>query len=200
MSSCYDFLPFRSSDRDQYRNSRTGITVPTGFADWSESKKQSFVHQQRLNRRDQSLLGRDCPRRKRQQETLDGVEDAPDGQGQVWVDGEERVYQCLIPPPGVGYRNSANFDDKHGDGCGPQKPEVVTVDRIWQGPQAVFVRDSRNMKWLPLTDPRGSRTILQLIGKKEDADMIQFAGQLNQGEVKSPKKSGWFSKTPAESP
>ena len=61
----------------------------------------------------------------------------------------ERVYQCLIGQPGVGYRYSPSFADKvletpqleadwmrqDLDGGGPVSPEVVIVDAICQGMQ-----------------------------------------------------------------
>eukprot|EP00656_Telonema_subtile_P000640 TRINITY_DN10292_c0_g2_i2.p1 TRINITY_DN10292_c0_g2~~TRINITY_DN10292_c0_g2_i2.p1 ORF type:complete len:278 (-),score=58.62 TRINITY_DN10292_c0_g2_i2:18-851(-) len=173
-----------------YRNMRTGEVVPTGFSNWSKDQQASHVAAVRAKRRDQSLLGLDCSRRKTDKEKLDGVEDAEDGIGQVWTDGDERIYLCMINHPGVGYRNSPKFDDKAPGSSGPQNPQVISADRIAQGPQAVFVRDSTQMLWLPLTDPSGTKQCFQLIGRKEDPDMLVYADSLNQGKPKI--ESPWF--------
>eukprot|EP00656_Telonema_subtile_P030603 TRINITY_DN33582_c0_g1_i1.p1 TRINITY_DN33582_c0_g1~~TRINITY_DN33582_c0_g1_i1.p1 ORF type:complete len:261 (+),score=53.02 TRINITY_DN33582_c0_g1_i1:319-1101(+) len=103
----------------------------------------------------------------------------------------EKVYQCLIPEPGVGYRNTPAFGDKNVDGTGPQAPQVVIVDCICQGPRALFVRDSRNGLWLPLTSPGGAKVCFKLVGNLKDVDLTQY--QVSGGKVKTKKAQGaWF--------
>lgn len=103
----------------------------------------------------------------------------------------EKVYQCLIPAPGVGYRNTPVFADKNQDGTGPQEPQVVIADCICQGPGAVFVRDARNGLWLPLTSPGGVKKCFHIVGNKKDVDLTKF--QLCEGKVKTAKPQGaWF--------
>merc|ERR1711959_785600 len=37
----------------------------------------------------------------------------------------KRIYQCEIPPPGVGYRNTPSFADKNNAGTGPESPQCI---------------------------------------------------------------------------
>jgi len=93
------------------------------------------------------------------------------GEGWQGFEFGERVYQCLIGQPGVGYRYSPSFADKDLDGGGPVSPEVVIVDAICQGNSAVFVRSTSGRGWLPLTDPSGNVKCFAHLGKAEDVDL-----------------------------
>eukprot|EP00658_Telonema_sp_P-2_P038870 TRINITY_DN2780_c0_g1_i1.p1 TRINITY_DN2780_c0_g1~~TRINITY_DN2780_c0_g1_i1.p1 ORF type:complete len:242 (+),score=81.97 TRINITY_DN2780_c0_g1_i1:126-851(+) len=114
-------------------------------------------------------------------------------------DFDRRYYQCLIPAPGVGYRNSPSFKDKDPDGCGPQAPQHIIADAIAQGNKAVFVRDHRNKKWLPLTNPSGETVCLAHVGKEGDEavealnpEHLAIGRNKLEGKKKGPQ-DGWFS-------
>jgi len=103
------------------------------------------------------------------------------GEGWQGFEFGERVYQCLIGQPGVGYRYSPSFADKDLDGGGPVSPEVVIVDAICQGNSAVFVRSTSGRGWLPLTDPSGNVKCFAHLGKAEDVDLAAQGLVLTKG-------------------
>jgi len=112
-------------------------------------------------------------------------------------DFEERVYECLINSPGVGYRNSPKFGDKNKDGTGPVAPQCIVANAICQGKSAVFVRDKRNGLWLPLSSPDG-QPLFKHHDRCDFLDMSQYAGILNSGkdklvDMRSQQQDLWFS-------
>eukprot|EP00656_Telonema_subtile_P016157 TRINITY_DN18523_c0_g1_i1.p1 TRINITY_DN18523_c0_g1~~TRINITY_DN18523_c0_g1_i1.p1 ORF type:complete len:201 (-),score=50.11 TRINITY_DN18523_c0_g1_i1:253-855(-) len=113
-----------------------------------------------------------------------------------------RVYQCVIPNPGVGYRVTPKFGDKRKDGCGPQAPQVIIADAVCQGPSAIFVREAASEDgtegrgWLPLTNPAGDKVCFQHLGTeaelKENGKLAEC--DIAQGKVKVKKaQDAWFS-------
>jgi hypothetical protein len=107
----------------------------------------------------------------------------------------KRVFQCMIPHPGVGYRNTPSFPDKVPDGTGPEAPQCIVADAMVQGPKAVFVRCVTGRGWLPLTDPNGSRICFKHLGETDDVDLSKHGLELADGSVKfsSPKKKvDWY--------
>lgn len=93
-----------------------------------------------------------------------------------------QVYQCIVKPPGVGFRNSPRFDDKNPDGRGPEAPQIVIADGIEQGPSGVFVKCSTGRGWLPLASPDGSVKCFTHLGLTSDVDLSKY--QLNDGSDK----------------
>merc|ERR1711865_994379 len=108
----------------------------------------------------------------------------------VEFDFGRRYYQCKIGAPGVGYRNTPSFKDKNADGTGPQAPQYIIADAVCQGPRAVFVRDSRNGLWVPLTDPTGKTVCFSHLGKE---GQVAVDPKLQcVGKVKTKAKGAWF--------
>merc|ERR1712224_498739 len=96
----------------------------------------------------------------------------------------KRYYQCMIPPPGVGYRNTPSFADKNPNGTGPEGPQVIEADAIVQGPAACFVRCTSGRGWLPLTDPTGNKQCFKHLGKTSDINLSAMGYKLNKGNDK----------------
>jgi len=64
------------------------------------------------------------------------------------------VYECKVPAPGIGYRNSADMADKNPDGRGPIAGQCIRVDGVEQSADGVtFLRCFSGQGWLPLTSP-----------------------------------------------
>ena len=100
-----------------------------------------------------------------------------------------RVYQCEIPAPGLGYRNSPSFPDKvPGDGAGPQMPQVIIADAIVQGPKAAFVRCCSGRGWLPLTDPNGKRICLRHLDMENKINFERMGLEIASGEPSIPQR------------
>merc|ERR1711865_156022 len=110
----------------------------------------------------------------------------------------KHLYKCLVEAPGVGYRNTPTFSDKVGDGCGPVSGDIVQVDRICQGPAAVFGRDTFGRGWVPLTHPgsgtrnKAGQGLFDPISLKE---MEEQGLSLADGSQKL-KEGGWFNRSP----
>merc|ERR1711865_601947 len=82
-----------------------------------------------------------------------------------------RYYECLIAPPGVGYRNSPSFADKDNNNTGPESPQVIEADAIVQGLAACFIRCKTTGLWLLLTDPQGQRQCFKHMGKTSEVNL-----------------------------
>jgi len=122
----------------------------------------------------------------------------------------QRIYRCLVGGEGAGakgiaYRNSPSFDDKDMGGHGPKKPQCIMADRICQGTDAIFIRDIRNKKWLPLLAPGGDATF-QLLGMASGPHAINLDAMnihFNDGANKlddTPDSPGWRSPAPSFNP
>eukprot|EP00658_Telonema_sp_P-2_P024221 TRINITY_DN19727_c0_g2_i2.p1 TRINITY_DN19727_c0_g2~~TRINITY_DN19727_c0_g2_i2.p1 ORF type:complete len:659 (+),score=291.54 TRINITY_DN19727_c0_g2_i2:130-2106(+) len=107
----------------------------------------------------------------------------------------DRIYKCLIKSPGVGYRNSPDFKDKDKDGTGPVLGQHIAADAICQGPAAIFIRDSRNRKWLPLSNPKGDTLCFKHVGREDQIEPDKLAKiEYNKGKdkVSKAKDADWF--------
>jgi len=106
-----------------------------------------------------------------------------------------RVFQCVVPNPGVGYRNTPAFPDKNKDGTGPQNPQVVVADRICQGPNAVFIRCTSGKGWLPISNPDGKQQILKHVGKESDTNMANYELADGSSKISPKRKVEWYKKS-----
>lgn len=106
-----------------------------------------------------------------------------------------RVFQCVVPNPGVGYRNTPAFPDKNKDGTGPQNPQVVVADRICQGPNAVFIRCTSGKGWLPLSNPDGKQQILKHVGKESETNMANYELADHASKISPKRKVEWYKKS-----
>jgi len=106
-----------------------------------------------------------------------------------------RVYQCVVPNPGVGYRHTPQFADKNKDGTGPQDPQVIIADRICQGPSAVFIRCTSGNGWLPISTPDGKQQILKHVGKESAINMDDFQKTDGKSKLQSKRKVEWYQKS-----
>merc|ERR1712166_657027 len=106
-----------------------------------------------------------------------------------------RVYQCTVPNPGVGYRNTPQFADKNKDGTGPQDPQVIIADRVCQGPSAVFIRCTSGKGWLPISNPDGKQQILKHIGKESEINLDEFQIADGSSKILPKRKVEWYKKS-----
>ena len=90
-----------------------------------------------------------------------------------------RVYQCEVPDPGIGYRNTPSFPDQARDCTGPQQPQVIVADAMVQGPKAIFVRCCSGKGWLPLTDPNNRRILFRHLDEEKHVDFDRLDLELS---------------------
>jgi len=102
-----------------------------------------------------------------------------------------RIYQCNIPAPGVGYRNTPEFPDKNPNATGPQHPQVIVADAIVQGPKAAFIRCCSGKGWLPLTDPNGTRICFQHVDEESKVDTSKFEVADGKDKVEGSPGNVW---------
>ena len=95
----------------------------------------------------------------------------------------ERYYQCIVDPPGVGYRFTPDFEDKNRDGRGPVAPEVVVATEICQGPDGIFIKCKSGYGWLPLQSRQGQECFKHL-GCVSDVDLGALGLQMAAHEDK----------------
>jgi len=93
-----------------------------------------------------------------------------------------QVFECVIPHPGVGYRNSVDFNDKNPDNKGPKctsstgepMQKCVIGTEFQKGPSGViFLKCTTGRGWLPMTNVRG------------DVECFKHLGAASQVETKS---------------
>jgi len=99
-----------------------------------------------------------------------GTQDQPD----AFSEFGDRVFQCVVGAPGVGYRLSPDFGHKAPIPHGVRSPQVLVADAICQGPKAAFIRCSTGRGWLPLTDESGQTTLFKHVGHLKEIDINDF--------------------------
>jgi len=84
-----------------------------------------------------------------------------------------QVFECVIPHPGVGYRNSVDFNDKNPDNKGPKctsstgesMQKCVIGTEFQKGPTGVlFLKCTTGRGWLPMTNVKGDVQCFKHLG------------------------------------
>jgi len=85
----------------------------------------------------------------------------------------EKVYQCMVPYPGVGYRDKPHFEYKSNASRGPHAPQCIIADALCQGANSTFVRCTSGKGWLPLANPTGTIVCLLCLGNVSVLDQVK---------------------------
>eukprot|EP00656_Telonema_subtile_P039887 TRINITY_DN44971_c0_g1_i1.p1 TRINITY_DN44971_c0_g1~~TRINITY_DN44971_c0_g1_i1.p1 ORF type:complete len:495 (+),score=84.61 TRINITY_DN44971_c0_g1_i1:159-1643(+) len=102
-------------------------------------------------------------------------------------DFQERIYQCLIESPGVGYRRSPAFKDKCRDTPGPKAPECIVATAMRQGDKMIYLKCKSGRGWLPLTTPNGKLKCFQHVGPPGSI-------RLDALQISQLSSTAWFTK------